>query len=225
MRTILYIDGYNLYYGLLKNSPYKWLDICRLFTRLLHEQNPSNNLLKVVYFTAPAKANMASHGAASAQAQQTYHQALQHLYKEQLDIQLGRHSVQALPLPAYQKGEPCNKQVKQWVWLMEEKETDVNIAIQMYRDGIKSHCDQVVLCSNDSDLSPAIKAIAEDLPHIKLGVILPIPLHSQNRRPSHALTTYANWVRKGIASKELEEAQLPKLIPTHKKPIRKPPHW
>ena len=26
MRTIAYIDGFNLYYGLLKGTPYKWLD-------------------------------------------------------------------------------------------------------------------------------------------------------------------------------------------------------
>ena len=25
-RVIAYIDGYNLYYGLLKGTPYKWLD-------------------------------------------------------------------------------------------------------------------------------------------------------------------------------------------------------
>lgn len=26
MKTRVYIDGYNLYYGCLKNSPYKWLE-------------------------------------------------------------------------------------------------------------------------------------------------------------------------------------------------------
>lgn len=25
MKTTLYVDGYNLYYGLLRNTPYKWL--------------------------------------------------------------------------------------------------------------------------------------------------------------------------------------------------------
>ena len=27
MKTIAYIDGYNLYYSLLRGSPYKWLDV------------------------------------------------------------------------------------------------------------------------------------------------------------------------------------------------------
>ena len=26
-RVIAYIDGYNLYYGLLKGTPHKWLDL------------------------------------------------------------------------------------------------------------------------------------------------------------------------------------------------------
>lgn len=27
LRTRVYIDGYNLYYGCLKGTPYKWLDL------------------------------------------------------------------------------------------------------------------------------------------------------------------------------------------------------
>ena len=27
MRTIVYVDGFNLYYGCLKNTPWKWLDL------------------------------------------------------------------------------------------------------------------------------------------------------------------------------------------------------
>lgn len=27
LRTRLYVDGYNLYYGCLKNTPHKWLDL------------------------------------------------------------------------------------------------------------------------------------------------------------------------------------------------------
>jgi 6-hydroxy-3-succinoylpyridine 3-monooxygenase len=31
LRTRAYIDGYNLYYGCLKGTPYKWLDLLVLF--------------------------------------------------------------------------------------------------------------------------------------------------------------------------------------------------
>ena len=36
-RTIAYIDGYNLYYGLLKGSRQKWLDPVRFVSRLLRD--------------------------------------------------------------------------------------------------------------------------------------------------------------------------------------------
>ena len=34
MRTYVYVDGFNLYYGALKGSHYKWLDLKALFTSL-----------------------------------------------------------------------------------------------------------------------------------------------------------------------------------------------
>ena len=48
-RTIIYIDGFNLYYGCLKNSPYKWLDLKSLFTNLL---DSSHEIVKIKYYTA-----------------------------------------------------------------------------------------------------------------------------------------------------------------------------
>ena len=35
MKTIVYVDGFNLYYGAVKGTPYKWLDIARLCQSLL----------------------------------------------------------------------------------------------------------------------------------------------------------------------------------------------
>ena len=32
-RTRVYIDGYNLYYGCLKGTPHKWLDLLSLFEK------------------------------------------------------------------------------------------------------------------------------------------------------------------------------------------------
>jgi hypothetical protein len=51
LRTIVFIDGYNLYYGIVRRTPYKWLDIFKLFQeRLLL---PETELLEVRYYTAP----------------------------------------------------------------------------------------------------------------------------------------------------------------------------
>lgn len=40
MLTNVYVDGFNLYYGCLKGTPYKWLDLGALFQALL----PSNKI-------------------------------------------------------------------------------------------------------------------------------------------------------------------------------------
>lgn len=35
MRTIVYVDGFNLYYGAVKNTPYRWLDLLSLFRKVV----------------------------------------------------------------------------------------------------------------------------------------------------------------------------------------------
>jgi 6-hydroxy-3-succinoylpyridine 3-monooxygenase len=35
LRTRIYVDGYNFYYGCLKKSAYKWLDLRMLIERIL----------------------------------------------------------------------------------------------------------------------------------------------------------------------------------------------
>ena len=34
MKTSIYIDGYNLYYGRLRNTQFKWLDVVALFSNM-----------------------------------------------------------------------------------------------------------------------------------------------------------------------------------------------
>ncbi|MGQ0569072.1 MAG: hypothetical protein ACT4P5_06000 [Armatimonadota bacterium] len=43
MRTNVYVDGFNLYYGCLKDTPCKWLDLAR-FCRLALPQNAINRI-------------------------------------------------------------------------------------------------------------------------------------------------------------------------------------
>ena len=49
MRTFVYVDGFNLYYGALRGTPWKWLDLPALFAKVLQ---PRHDILKVKYFTA-----------------------------------------------------------------------------------------------------------------------------------------------------------------------------
>ncbi len=47
-RSIVYIDGFNFYYGAVKGTCHKWLDIERYFTRLRQD----DDLQRIHYFTA-----------------------------------------------------------------------------------------------------------------------------------------------------------------------------
>ena len=64
VRTYVYIDGFNLYYGSVKNTPYKWLDFKTLFVRQL---KPYNQILAIKYFTAKVTARPDDPGAPTRQ--------------------------------------------------------------------------------------------------------------------------------------------------------------
>ena len=51
-RAYVYIDGFNLYYGALKRTPFKWLDLGKLCQALL----PNDAIESIQYFTARVSA-------------------------------------------------------------------------------------------------------------------------------------------------------------------------
>jgi len=53
IRTNVYVDGFNLYFGCLKGTPYRWVNVHKLSSLLLHSQNQIN---KIMYFTAEVSA-------------------------------------------------------------------------------------------------------------------------------------------------------------------------
>lgn len=48
MRTLVYVDAFNLYYGAVKGTPYKWLDLQALCRVMI----PRNTVVGIKYFTA-----------------------------------------------------------------------------------------------------------------------------------------------------------------------------
>jgi uncharacterized LabA/DUF88 family protein len=111
--------------------------------------------------------------------------------------------------------------------MIEEKQTDVNLALQVYRDAVRGHCNQLVICSNDSDLEPALKLVREDAPHIVIGLVMPLREGARGEGMiSHKrLTAQADWIRHHIRDDELAACQLPQHVQTRKKPASKPTHW
>ena len=171
----VYIDGYNLYYGRIRGTSHKWLNVVALADRLLHDQDPQSKVEVVRYFSAPCKASFATHGAASTQAQQAYHRALQARHISRFDLQLGTHSVDenGTLMPAFEIGKPFDRSHRVRVWKLEEKQTDVNLALAMYRDASSGHFQQLVVFSNDSDAEPALKAVRADFAELTVGVVTP----------------------------------------------------
>jgi uncharacterized LabA/DUF88 family protein len=227
-RTIIYVDGYNLYYSRLKGTPYKWLDIVALFRdRILRPQDPNAEVVSIKYFTAPVKANYARHGEASTHAQTQYHRALEAREPSLVKIIKGFHIFAPTFLPAYHEGVPPSKENVAPVWMIEEKQTDVNIALHAYRDAIRGEVDQLVICSNDSDMEPALCMIRDDAPAIRIGLVMPLREDSATpgKVPNKRLTPLTHWVRRYIRDEELAQSQLPQNVQTKKRPASKPDHW
>ncbi len=51
MKISIYIDGFNLYYGQLKNTQYKWLNLHQMCSLLF----PHDEIISIKYFTAAIK--------------------------------------------------------------------------------------------------------------------------------------------------------------------------
>lgn len=82
MRTRVYVDGFNLYYGALKGTPFKWLDLVKLAKLLLPTEHHIDRLR---YFTARVS------GIANAGAPARQHRYLQALGTlPEVRVHLGR---------------------------------------------------------------------------------------------------------------------------------------
>lgn len=225
MRTIVYVDGFNFYFGVLRNTAYKWLDIVSLVKHVCHVQNPQIEVVAVKFFTAPVITRVATKGDKALHSQNTYHKALVNRHPEFIEIISGYYLLEKGNPPRYKN--PVDKLDRVEIWKLEEKQTDVNIALHLYRDAVLKKCEQAVLVSSDSDLESALAYIKLDFPSHHIGLILPRREQKEKkRRPLNAgLSELADWTRSYILDEELEKFQLPDKVPTKKKPAIKPDYW
>jgi uncharacterized LabA/DUF88 family protein len=217
MKTAIYIDGYNLYYSRVQGTAYKWLDVAALFrNKILRVQDPVATVTAFKYFTAPIKANYARHGQTSEEAQTQYLRALAAREPGLIEIIQGFHIFKPTSLPLHETGLPPSKARRQSVWMIEEKLTDVQLALTNYRDALRGGVDQVVVCSNDSDVEPALQLVRRDAPKVRIGLVMPLPPHAKGQGivSNKRLTAQAHWVRHHILDGELAASQLPAHVPT-----------
>lgn len=207
--TIIYVDGFNLYYGALRNTPYKWLDLGTLFRNLL----PSNEIVKIRYFTALVSGR--PHDLDIPNRQKIYLRALRTI--PNLEIKLGHYlsSVKSMPLatpPA--TGSPTVKVIR-----TEEKGTDVNIASYILWDAFQDRYDIAAIVSNDSDLEEPIRIVTEKMKKC-VGIINP-----QRYNPLAAKLAQVAQFRRRIGDGLLQISQFPPTITDEKGTFHKPPSW
>jgi uncharacterized LabA/DUF88 family protein len=218
MRTVIYVDGFNLYYSVLRRTNLKWLDLVALFRD--HVLDSNAQLLEVRYYTAPILARM-SDDPQSVQRQRIYLQALRRMHPDQLKIIEGRIAVttpfQRLVRPIAGASDISRVQVYDF----NEKKTDVNLASDLLAGAWTGAFDQAVICSNDTDLEPALATLRKYHPQLRLGIVATVR-GSDNRYIAADLKQHADW-SKALSMVHISNAQLPERIPASS--LRRPETW
>ena len=218
MCNVIYVDGFNLYYSVLRRTNLKWLDLVALFRD--HVLDSNAQLLEVRYYTAPILARM-SDDPQSVQRQRIYLQALRKMHPDQLKIIEGRIAVttpfQRLVRPIAGASDISRVQVYDF----NEKKTDVNLASDLLAGAWTGAFDQAVICSNDTDLEPALATLRKYHPQLRLGIVAPVR-GSDNRYIAADLKQHADW-SKALSMVHISNAQLPDRIPASS--LRRPETW
>lgn len=203
--TIVYIDGFNLYYGALRGTPYKWLDLDRLFSLL----RPHDHLVAIRYFSAlvsgPTRAN-----------QDTYLRAL--ATTPRVHVTLGNFKAKRVRCLVTDCPHPGSRLFE----TLEEKRTDVNIAVHILDDVYSGACGQVVLVSGDSDLVPALRMVRVRYPGVPIQLY--VPANHRVRAMATELRSAADKARE-LPLNLLHLAQFPDPIDHEGNLICKPESW
>ncbi|MDE3057231.1 MAG: NYN domain-containing protein [Bacteroidota bacterium] len=200
-RLIVFIDGFNLYHA-LDNNPlywkYKWLD----FSHLIKIVTPKTyNIQDILYFTSLMKwlpEKMARH----------------QLFIKAVELK----GVKTIYGEFKLRDRLCPKCGNEYQG-HEEKQTDVNIAIQLFKLAVEDKYDVALIVSGDSDLIPSLKAVKATFPAKRIGVAIPIG------RRADDLKNCADFYMK-LKEKHFRESQFPNEIDIGDgQKLKRPAHW
>ncbi len=209
MKTNVYIDGFNLYYRALKDTPFRWLDLRKLCETLF----PDDTIQKVCYFTARLDAPPTNPG--QAQRQLIYLRALARLSNFDINSGTFRSGVKRRPLAQPLPGLPTHMLVRD----SEEKGSDVNLATRLLVDGFNSEYEQAVVVSNDADFAGAMQYIRDGL-GLRMTPVNPDP----NTNSPSDLANAATYVKR-LWKSHLRRSQLPETLHDDVGVITKPVGW
>ena len=208
MRTRIYVDGFNLYYGCLKGQPHKWLNPFLLCQNLL----PRNSVEHLRYFTAKVSAR--PNDPDQPVRQQTYFRALGTV--PEITVHLGHFLTHEVTMPdaaAWRQGRHLPRHVVK----TEEKGSDVNLATWLLMDAMDNQFDCAVIISNDSDLKEPISLVRNRF-RKAIGILNP------QKNVSQALRPLAHFI-KPIRGGALANAQFPNMMTDPTGQFQKPARW
>ena len=205
MKLNVYVDGFNLYYGSIKSTPYKWLNPLAM-TKLLF---PNDSIHKIKYFSARVSARPTDPDQPIRQG--TYFRALQTV--PEVEIIEGRFLTKEVVMPL--ADSTPQKYVR--VIKTEEKGSDVNLAVHLLNDAYRKDFEVAVMVTNDSDL-------LEPLKMVKYQLGLPVGIVNPQKHPSFHLKQHATFIktlRKGV----LSASQFPDMLTDMHGTFHKPAGW
>lgn len=207
MITTVYVDGFNLYYGAVRGTPYRWLDPLRLAGLLL----PRHEITSIKYFTA--RVSPRPDDPEQPRRQETYLRALRTV--PGLEIIFGHF----LSAETMMRVAPGQTGLPRFVRVIrtEEKGSDGNLATHLLRDGYTRRYAAAALITNDSDLVEPVRVVRRELGKV-VGILNPHP------RPSVMLRQEASFV-KPIRRGALAAAQLPARLRDGAGEVVKPAGW
>lgn len=159
-RVIIYIDGFNLYFGLREKGwkKFYWLNLQKLAENLLNQEQ---ELIEVKYFTSRV-----SFPPDKVKRQGTFIEAIETL--PNVKIYYGN----------YQSNKSECKKCGYVSMTPSEKMTDVNIAVELLSDAYEDKFDTAILVSADSDLIAPIRTIQRLFKYKRIVVAFPPARHS-----------------------------------------------
>ena len=203
-RTFVYIDGLNLYYRAAREYNIKWLNLYDLCKNKLSD---INEILKIKYFTSMVRRS--KQDPRKQLRQQIYLRALATI--DNLEIIKGniKQKIDTRPL-ASNPGEKVK------VILLEEKGSDVNLAVHMVNDAHLDQYDAAIIVSNDSDLVGAIE-IVRSLGKV-VGVLCPSPNATEPLRRVSSFT-------KVLERNDLRDSEFPRELEDCEGRFHRPEEW
>lgn len=222
MNVWVYIDGFNLYNGAIRNTPYKWLDLLKFSQALL----PNDHIKHIKYFTAQVDVRVDD--PAQPYRQLTYWRALRTLGC--ITIIQGHFLTKRTRLPEVASVDNLKAQAAQGinvigvkpkmleVYRSEEKGTDVNLAAHLVHDAHLGRFEAALIISNDSDLRESIRIVKDEIGKV-IGVFTP-----HRDRPSVELKKTASFFRE-INVKHLKSSLFPNVLTDSVGTFTKPTTW